>query len=197
MERSWADSKFSSPRVWYLAVAVLLTLQAIVFARAVVSGERFAAIPGGADLLLIAGALIYLLAIASLTVWRDKPRFIRWISVGAAIALSLRFYSPGVFGMLLPRIPYPVEHMAVNISPPLEIFLRELASAQEQYRIGEHSYTSDATKLTQWAHQPPGSAIGMIARGDIGWSARASLNGATCDIWVRDSLLRQRATDVE
>jgi outer membrane protein assembly factor BamB len=184
-------------RVWYLAVAMLLTLQAIVFARVVMTGERFAAIPGGAYLLALVGALIYLLAIASLTVWRGKPRFIRWGSIGAAIAISLRFYSPAVFAMVLPRIPYPVEHMAVNISPSLEIYLRELAAAEEQYRIREHSYTSDATKLSPWAHQPTGSTIEIAVRGDTGWSARASLNGATCDIWARDSLLRQRAADIE
>ena len=197
MEHSWADSKVFSPRVRYLAVAMLLTLQAIVFARAAMNGERFASIPGGAYLLVATGALIYLVAIASLTVWRDKPRFIRWGSIGAAIALSLRFYSPAFFAMVLPRIPYPVEHMAVNISPPLEIYLRELAAAEEQYRIRERSYTSDATKLSPWVRQPPGSRVEMVARGDTGWSARASLNGATCDIWVRDSLLRQRAADVE
>jgi outer membrane protein assembly factor BamB len=178
-------------------VAVLLTLQAIVFARAVMSGERFAAIPGGAYLFAAAGALIYVVAIATLTVWRNTPRFIRWGSVGAAIAISLRFYSPAFFAVMLPRVPYPVEHMAVNISPPLEIFLRELAAAEEQYRIREHSYTSDATKLSQWVRQPMGSTIELVARGDTGWSARASLNGATCDIWVRDSMLRQRAADIE
>lgn len=197
MESSSGDLKSSSPRVWYLTVAALLTFQAVVFAHAVINGERFGALHVGVYIVAAAVALIYLLAIASLTVWRHKSRFFQWASVAAAIAVSLRFYSPAFFATLFPPIPYPVEHMAVNISPPLEIFLRELAAAEEQHRIREHSYTSDAANLSQWVNPPAGSTVTIVTRGDTGWSARASLNGATCDIWVRDSFLRKRASDVE
>ena len=181
---------------WRWPVVALLSLQLVIFEAAVASPSRF---PRALILRLLVGALgglVYGLAIASLTVWKTHRRKLRWILLAAAAAISFRFYSPLAFRKIYPPL-IQSEVIAGAESPTLVAFLRELAAAEEQYRLLNHAYSAQFSALQRWMPAFSHVNVEIRVRGDTGWAARASDGKTACAIWVRDSVLRTEHEDVE
>jgi outer membrane protein assembly factor BamB len=171
-----------------VVVALLLAAQLVIFLRGIFDGTRFGA-AGSAIVVGIFGCLLYGGAIAvAAGLWRPHPRLVSVAVIAIAIAATLRFHLPR---LLLKHEPPTAYHLlAVDQSPDLVAFLRELAAAQEQRRLSSGAYTSSVDSLGDWISQPAGTTVQITARDNRAWSARATLAGVTCSIWVRDSTLR-------
>ena len=187
------------------AVAILLAIQLVVFERGVFDGTRFVEPAGFAYAVGLVAAAAYLAAIAILIRrWRPS-RALEVLVVGAVIAFTVRFHLPRLF--LRYQAHQQAEHERINAgraprlaaeeSPQLVSFLRELAAAQEQYRLGVATYTSSVDSLRPWTQPPVESSVRITALGDRGWTAVGSLAGVTCSIWVRDSSLRRDKLQTE
>lgn len=181
---------------WRSGLAALLAAQLIIFEYTIARRPDFASTALPRWIIAAVVSLVYLLAINFLTLQTGWSRHFRWAVIGTAVILSLRFYSPVFFGVWSPD-QTPKEVMAANIAPRFGAFLREMAAAQEQYRLREHFYSASMAPLRAWVREPSGAAVEIIARGDTGWSAVVSRSDRTCTIWVRDLRLRQRQSDVE
>ena len=182
--------------VWRWLAVALLGLQLIIFELAIASPSRFPRALVVRLLVAALGALVYLLAISALTIWKSRGRNLRWILLGAAVAMSFRFYSPLVFKKIYPPLN-PSEVIAGAESPALVAVLRELAAAEEQYRLLNNAYSATIAPLQQWMPATSRTNVEIRARGDTGWAARASDGKTDCTIWVRDSSLRQDRQNVE
>jgi outer membrane protein assembly factor BamB len=77
-------------------------------------------------------------------------------------------------------------------------FLRRMAAAQSQYRLRTRAFASVVDSLGPSLAPPEGQRLlSLSAKGDTGWSARTTLGGIECFIWVRDSTLRRGAWESE
>ena len=175
-----------------IAAVGALAVQILLVARGVLTGTRFHSAPGPALVVGLVSVLVCAAAVAILLkVWRPTSRAIRILTVGFAVALTVRFHLAPIF-----NAPRPLR-LAANQSPPLVSFLRQLASAQEQHRLRSGRYSDSLGPLREWANQPAGSIVKLVAREDMAWSAQVSLAGLTCSIWVRDSVLRTQTWQPE
>ncbi|HZJ00407.1 MAG TPA: PQQ-binding-like beta-propeller repeat protein, partial [Gemmatimonadaceae bacterium] len=178
------------------AAVALLSLQLIIFEVAIASPARFPRTLSLRLLVAAIGALAYLAAIASLTLWRDRSTKLRWTLLAVALAISFRFYSPLVFARIYPP-PSTREIIAGAESPTLVAFLRELSAAEEQYRLVNRTYSTDAAALHEWMPAAAGRSVDIRVRGDTGWAARVTEGKKSCTIWIRDSSLRKARESVE
>ncbi len=181
---------------WRWAVVALLSLQLIIFEWTIASPSRFP--PALTLRLLVAalGAVVYVLAIGALTFWKTRAPPMRWMLLAAALTLSFRFYSPLVFRKIYPPLN-PAEVIASAESPAIVAFLRELAAAEEQYRLLNHSYSPRLAALQQWMPATSRTNVEIRTRADTGWVARVSNGKISCTIWVRDSSLKPARENVE
>jgi len=187
------------------ALAILLGVQLLIFERGVFDGTRFLEPPGFAYAIGLVAAAAYVAAIAILTRrWRPS-RALEVLIVGAVIAFTVRFHVPRLLLRYEAHQQAEEERntarraprLAAEEAPRLVSFLREVAAAEEQYRLRAGTYTGFVDSLRPWAQPPRESAVRITAVGDRGWSAVGSLAGVTCSIWVRDSSLRRHKVQTE
>jgi outer membrane protein assembly factor BamB len=197
------SSRSLKPIGWIVAIA--FAIQLIVFERGVLNGTRFGGSPGKTLVAGFAGLLVFGAAAAvSAGLWRPRRRTMGAFIVAFAALATVRFHLPEL--ILRRQRSYLVQEykkflipdrIATDQAPELVRFLRELPAAQEQYRLRRGVYTTSIDSLTEWVRYPQGSTVRLAANSDIGWSGTASLNGATCSIWVRDSSLRVKERQPE
>jgi outer membrane protein assembly factor BamB len=175
-----------------MLLAALLAAQFAWIEAAVLAGRRLAEAPGGRLAVALAALVVYGAAVAALASRsRARAGFLRALMVAAALLFTVRFDLPLALSWWFnTRMPAASFSTASQQSPSLVAFLRELAAAQEQYRLLQKSYAPAIDSLLNWVTSPAGSRLSLRRRGDIGWSARVSGDGSTCSVWVRDSTLR-------
>ena len=180
-----------------LALVVLLGAQLALSEWVVLTGRRFATVPIPRGLLAFVIALPFLAAITLLLFRSSKRRKLEVGVVLIALAMTFRFHSPGIFERMFPRVIDESARIAAVASPSLVQFLRELSAAQEQHRRITRRYAEKIGDLARWVRPPERALVSISASADSGWMATASLEGATCRIWVRDSTQRHVAGDIE
>ncbi len=182
-----------------MLLAICLTGQLICCTADALRGDPYSVWAQGRTGALLLVACIYGAALVLLLpAMRARQRVFTWLAVGGALLFSVRFHAVRAW------VRNDAREEAVWNSPPskqtsdLVALLREVSAAQEQYRLGNHTYAGSVDSLSRWL--PPRSdsiTVQMIRRGDSGWSARASVSDTHCSIWVRDSTLRVEPWETE
>jgi outer membrane protein assembly factor BamB len=175
-----------------LVVLVILAQLAVV-EIAVLRQARFTAAPGGRFLIGFLIAITYVAAIVAMMGFPNR-RALRYAAYTVAALLTIRFYLP--MAMIWLSRP-PVYFTASDVAPRQVSYLRQLAVAQEQFRLRSGRYGSSLDSLAPWLQQSPPGAVEIRANAEQGWSARLVADSTACEIWVRDSTLRARKTQPE
>jgi outer membrane protein assembly factor BamB len=173
-------------------IAALLLTQCIILLVAIVMYGRFAGVFGNAvGLFALAALAIYGCAIAGLLGRLPRRPALTALSLTFAVLLTVRFY--------VPQIIWAVERprTASDLSADLVALLREMAAAQEQYRLRSGSYASSTQLLEPWVTVPGSVEVEIRSNTNEGWSALVRRGRKQCAIWVRDSTLRMKVAGVE
>lgn len=115
---------------------------------------------------------------------RSRFRFFAALLIGAIVV-----------AFLLPRLTHAARLWHERWTPAFaqqmrgRAVLREVAAAQEQWRLRTGTYADDVRPLTPWLEGEPGS-VSFTTHGAEGWSARWTAGSTECAIWARDSTLR-------
>jgi len=171
----------------------------VLFEVSALAGLAFTGPPGRRTAGALLTALVFGSALAALAAApRPSTRLLRPLVIAVALLLTIRFHLPRVFNGTYKQVVF-----GSSTRPPTETqerlvgFLRELAAAQEQYRMRQRSYAPSVDSLLPWVTPLPGSELSLTRHDKKGWAARVSFNGSTCSVWVRDSTLRGNIREFE
>ncbi len=168
---------------WRVLLAFLIVCHAAWFAFTVLVGGRFSAASAGRFAIVIVLLTISATAITGL-LWRRPARAaVRWGAVALVLLFAARMHVPQY---VLQRNMYRPSDGAT----PLVQQLRELTSAQEQYRLQTGHYASSIDSMSSLLTPFPEVESVLRTNGAKGWAGRATRGAAECVIWVRDSSLR-------
>jgi len=157
-------------------LVAVIAIQLVWFEIAAVAGQAFHQMPGGRAAGALLGAIVFGSALAALSGLGPRTRRLRQVAIVAALLLTARFqlirvlngwYGAHIFASLRNR---PSETKA-----RLVVTLRELAAAQEQYRLRQRIYAPSADSLHQWVVLPAGTDLRLSRNRDAGWAARMTM----------------------
>jgi len=144
---------------------------------------RFTHFPGGGPgAIALASPAFLLAAWISVSAWGARHAVVRGSTLGLAAVMIVRMYLP--LGTASPP-SYALEAMdAVGL-------LRDVAAAQEQYRLLHGRYAEDDRALRPWLPATERTRLSLQAVAASGWRGSITVGTSPCEIWVRDTTLRR------
>lgn len=184
-------------RTRVIATIIILSQSALT-GFAIIHDGRFRAAPGGNTVAALCFLLAYAGALAAVV--RDPrltPMWLRATVFTFAGACTLRFYLPVAILWWHTRDVAGLARTSSELAPASVRFLRNLAAAEEQYRLVWKRYADTLPRVYMPGSLRSAGQIRIATHLDRGWSAILVANGTTCSIWVRDSTLSTASNALE